>query len=286
MKYLASHTDTGATKLDEEMVGYTPIATSSSLASYEQSTYDVEINLETSNEDIKKVKSEPLNQYKFEDLLESFMPAGVKVEDTDSDVSNIVQLPPRNTFFVDRENELTEIHQVLCIQAICCLTGAAAVGKTEIALEYAHRHKDAYSDIFWVTDPSVMLQETFGKMCDDEQFADVDESPGQGRRKKWLAILDNVEGGLEIKFLLHQWNLEQGSILITTRQREFAIPSGILWYRKEIYSLSTTPFYQFKSQETSIGSERESDSSRGESGAFGVKIVTFLIGSRNQLRSK
>jgi hypothetical protein len=276
MRFLASGTDLTAKILDEEMVGYAPVAESSGFPSYEQSTGGVEISPEIkNNEDVKKIESDSPNKYKIEDLLESFMPAGVKVEDTDSDVSNIVQLPPRNKLFVNRESELTEIQQVLSIQAVCCLTGAAGVGKTEIALEYAHRHKDAYSDIFWITNPSVMLQETFGKMYEDEQFADLDESPEQGRRKKWLAVLDNVEGGLEIKFLLYKWNLEKGSILITTRQREFAVPSGILWYRKEICPLSTTPFYQSKSQGPSSASEKESGSSRGESGAFGVKWLQF-----------
>ena len=161
---------------------------------------------------------------------------------------------------------------MLSLQAVCCLTGAASVGKTAIALEYAHRHKDTYSNIFWVTNPSIMLQETFGNMGDDEQSANVDNYSKTGK-KMWLAILDNVEGGLEIKFLLYKWNLEQGSVLITTRQREFAIPSGILWYRKEIYPLSIAPFSQYLSRETSAADKMGLASSRGEHGDLGGKIV-------------
>lgn len=62
----------------------------------------------------------------------------------------------QNPHFTGREYELESISRVLNERGThphaksVVLTGVSGVGKTQIALEYAHRHRDTYASIFWV----------------------------------------------------------------------------------------------------------------------------------------
>ena len=76
---------------------------------------------------------------------------GVKREDFSvtfslSDVPEIEQ-------FVAREEELGEIHRMLRgggSRRTVVLHGLGGVGKTQLAIAYAKRHKDNYSAVFWL----------------------------------------------------------------------------------------------------------------------------------------
>lgn len=62
----------------------------------------------------------------------------------------------QNPHFTGREYELESVNRVLNERAThphaksVVLTGVSGVGKTQIALEYAHRHRDTYASIFWI----------------------------------------------------------------------------------------------------------------------------------------
>jgi len=62
----------------------------------------------------------------------------------------------RNKHFVGREAELEEIHASLCgglqVHHSCSvlLHGIGGIGKTQIALEYAYRHREEFSSILWL----------------------------------------------------------------------------------------------------------------------------------------
>lgn len=68
------------------------------------------------------------------------------------------QLPyARHPRFVGRDEELAQMH-ALSAQWLA-LTGIAGVGKTQLAVEYAHRHRDAYpGGVYWVTAPGAGWQ--------------------------------------------------------------------------------------------------------------------------------
>ena len=54
--------------------------------------------------------------------------------------------------FVAREEELAEIHRMLRgdgSRRTVVLHGLGGVGKTQLAIAYAKRHKDNYSAVFW-----------------------------------------------------------------------------------------------------------------------------------------
>jgi hypothetical protein len=67
-------------------------------------------------------------------------------------------LPLRNERFVGRENLLSDIQQRFTqppwkdrtTPIAYPLVGPSGVGKSAIALEYAHRHREDYQYIFWV----------------------------------------------------------------------------------------------------------------------------------------
>jgi tetratricopeptide (TPR) repeat protein len=61
---------------------------------------------------------------------------------------------PRNPDFVGRQKELKQIHQLLGAHdkedRAVALTGLGGVGKSQIALEYAHRHLDEFTRVVWI----------------------------------------------------------------------------------------------------------------------------------------
>ena len=54
-------------------------------------------------------------------------------------------LPPRNTDFCGREKELNKIAQIIDDKRIPILHGEGGTGKTELACEFAHRHKGRFA---------------------------------------------------------------------------------------------------------------------------------------------
>jgi hypothetical protein len=64
--------------------------------------------------------------------------------------------PDKNDFFVGRDVELEQIHQLLCNreQAVVVTTeGVTGLGATEVAVEYSHRYKLGYNVVWWVSYP-------------------------------------------------------------------------------------------------------------------------------------
>lgn len=64
---------------------------------------------------------------------------------------------PRNQFFVSRPKQLEQLHNVLFPAAaetghsrIAVLSGVGGIGKTQLAIEYAHTNGKLFTSIFWV----------------------------------------------------------------------------------------------------------------------------------------
>jgi hypothetical protein len=76
-------------------------------------------------------------------------------------------LPPRNPGFLGREDLLRDIEHYFShppledrvIPKVRSLMGPSGIGKTQIALEYAHRHRENYRSIFWVQAGATSLVE-------------------------------------------------------------------------------------------------------------------------------
>ncbi|PVH75977.1 HET-domain-containing protein [Cadophora sp. DSE1049] len=158
--------------------------------------------------------------------------------------------------FVARTTELAEIHKGLSgdgSRRIVVLHGLGGIGKTQLAIAYAKRHKDNYSAIFWLNiKDEDSLKQSFAKLAKQIsrehpsaiRFSNIDINQNLDEvvdsvkswlslpdNTRWLMIYDNYDNpklsgetdpaAVDItKFLPESY---QGSIIITTRSSEVRI---------------------------------------------------------------
>jgi AAA+ ATPase superfamily predicted ATPase len=156
---------------------------------------------------------------------------------------------------VAREDELREIHKALSgdgSRRTVVLHGLGGIGKTQLAVAYAKRHKDNYSAIFWLNiKDEDSLKQSFARVARqilreypsarwlsnvdmenlDEVIDAVKAWQGLPYNTRWLMIYDNYDNprlasnkdpvAVDItKFLPEAY---QGSVLVTTRSSEVEI---------------------------------------------------------------
>jgi tetratricopeptide (TPR) repeat protein len=137
---------------------------------------------------------------------------------------------PRNEAFTGREQILTDLRGDLLKKSKQALFGLGGVGKTQIAAEYAYRHRDEYTAVFWSfagTEQSVR-----GGYAAIATLLDLPEKESQEQAKVtdavknwleqnagWLLVLDNADDPAMLKPFLPQ--LIKGHILLTSRAYSF-----------------------------------------------------------------
>ena len=149
-----------------------------------------------------------------------------------------------------REDELAEIHRTLRgdgTRRTVVLRGLGGIGKTQLTIAYANRHKDSYSAVFWLNiKDGDSLKQSFAKAAKqilrehpsasrlrsvdikenlDEAIDAVKEWLSLPNNTRWLMIYDNYDNprfagntdpaAVDIrKYLPESY---QGSVIITTR---------------------------------------------------------------------
>jgi tetratricopeptide (TPR) repeat protein/DNA-binding XRE family transcriptional regulator len=159
--------------------------------------------------------------------LLSLLKKDLLAELNQSDLVLSPHFPTQNPYFIGREELLTQIHTTFSEgKTTIALAGLGGIGKTQIALEYAHRYQEDYHYILWATAES---QDTLALDC--ERLATVLKLPVRQEHdpksfinavktwlhdhREWLLILDNVENpDLVDEF---RPRLGQGHLLITTQ---------------------------------------------------------------------
>ncbi len=153
-------------------------------------------------------------------------------------------LPPpnlpfqRNPNFTGREGLLDQLHHNLTAGETTAITQAIAglggVGKTQLALEYCHRHRDAYDLIWWLRadeEPAlaadmVQLGRELGLAVDQmaEQAAQVtlvrrwlEASGVQENAARWLLVFDNADTIAPKQLGAYLPHSGPGRVLITSR---------------------------------------------------------------------
>ena len=148
-------------------------------------------------------------------------------------VGTIWKLPLKpNPFFTGREDVLRELaerlvsDQTVTLKQPQALKGLGGVGKTALAVEYAHRYRDAYQAILWApASTAERLNASLVVLAEDLRL------PEKGVQKQediiravkrwlldhtdWLLILDDVEEWTCVE-ALYPW-AQHGHVIITTR---------------------------------------------------------------------
>lgn len=156
--------------------------------------------------------------------------------------------------FVDRPSEMAEIERVLLLQRqrarrkIFVLHGLGGFGETKLAVEFARRHRETFSSVFWLDGrsqftPQMSIAKYAGRIPVG-QFSDASRDYFKDSRgdldavlievntwlahpvnTDWLLILDNVNQDFNSNarnfraYDVRQYftGADYGSILITTR---------------------------------------------------------------------
>ncbi|KAH6704226.1 hypothetical protein BKA61DRAFT_680479 [Leptodontidium sp. MPI-SDFR-AT-0119] len=172
--------------------------------------------------------------------------------------------------FVAREDELSRMHKTLRgdgSRRAIVLHGLGGIGKTQLSIAYAKRHKDDYSAIFWLNiKDEDSVKQSFAKLAkqisrehssaipvsNQERNQNLDEVVESVKawlslpnNTRWLMIYDNYDtpklsGGTDPtavdikKFLPESY---QGSIIITTRSSEVRIDPDAVKLAEELDGL-------------------------------------------------
>ncbi len=146
------------------------------------------------------------------------------------------KMQPRNSVFTGRAEVLEKLHEQLlgsgkAVVVPVALHGMGGVGKTAVAVEYAHRYMADYDVVWWVPAESrntvnpalVELAERLGLKAGSEYgevAAAVREALRLGRPyERWLLIFDNAE---EPDDLAEHFPGGPGHVIVTSRNPAWA----------------------------------------------------------------
>src|SRR6266545_2703525 len=148
------------------------------------------------------------------------------------------EIPFRNRHFTGRELELTELHgrltedsPVLIDQPPLPIHGMGGVGKTEIAAEYAHRHRDDYDLVWWVRaeqDETITnslialgrkmrLPQVRADERDSSTRVVLEALANRDPCERWLLIFDDAQSASVVS----RYIPEGGHVIVTSRDRHW-----------------------------------------------------------------
>ena len=140
-------------------------------------------------------------------------------------------VPNRNEYFTGREHLLDALDALLEQAGTAALTqaitGLGGIGKTQIAIEFCHRHRDDYpAGVFWADASSAPNLETsyanfakaLGWATEQTEDAAAVWLHRAATRSGWLLVLDNADDPEQIDELLPR--TADGHVLITTRSQD------------------------------------------------------------------
>ncbi|MDN3354133.1 FxSxx-COOH system tetratricopeptide repeat protein [Actinomadura sp. DC4] len=140
-------------------------------------------------------------------------------------------VPPRVHEFVGRREELDALRRSLATcgdNSVIAVQGLGGVGKTQLAVEYAHRYESEYDFVGWVSGATresataglaaVELAAT-SKLRTHERASAVVEALRVGRPyARWLLVFDDADDPDQVKDLMPPG---PGHIIITTRNKRW-----------------------------------------------------------------
>lgn len=149
--------------------------------------------------DGRAVASWPAEEQAFDDIVAHVTRAVAEVW------RRVSNLSPRHRGFIGREDLLARLHDT----EAAVLTGIDGAGKSALALEYAHRHAEEYSILWWIrADDPVTLEEDYAALAgalDLPERTLIDENAMVQAVKRylaetpqWLLIFDDAEDAADV----------------------------------------------------------------------------------------
>jgi hypothetical protein len=143
-----------------------------------------------------------------------------------------------DNFFVGRDEEILQMKKFLLPgsdspnRKILVLGGMGGIGKTQLAITYAKRHRHSYSSIFWLNANTeatltsslralanqILPSETVSKLDDNQLWAYISNWLSILDNTRWLLISDNYNDPDQYEITTYNHSVAHGSIIITTRQ--------------------------------------------------------------------